>query len=119
MNRKQVEQYVREEYGVMPEYLWEGDRITAVLRHSNTKKWFGIIMRISSRKLGRNNDELIDIVNVKLDPDFIQLLLQDRRGQLYPAYHMNKKHWITILLNNHADVNLIKSLINESYGLTL
>ena len=119
MNRKQVEQYICEEYGVMPEYLWEGDKITATLRHANTKKWFGIIMRIPSQKLGRNDDELLDIINVKLDPDFIQLLLQDKQDQFYPAYHMNKKHWITILLNDHADVDLVKSLINESYSLTL
>ena len=119
MNREQAEQYIREEYGVTPECLWEGDKITAALRHTNTKKWFGIFMRISGQKIDRNDDEPVDIINVKLDPDFIQLLLHDRKGQLYPAYHMNKKHWITILLNDHADADLIKSLINESYGLTL
>ena len=119
MNRRELEQYINEEYAVRPEYLWEGDTITGALRHNNTKKWFGIFMRISADKLGQKSTELIDVVNVKLDPDLIQELIVDHPDFLFPAYHMNKKHWLTILLTEDTDSELVKALLNDSYGLTL
>jgi predicted DNA-binding protein (MmcQ/YjbR family) len=119
MTRLELEKYIAEEYGVMPEYLWEGDSVTGALRHVNTKKWFGIIMRISANKLGLKTEDLVDVINVKLDPDLIQELIVTHSSFIFPAYHMNKKHWLTILLNASADDALIKALINDSYGLTL
>ena len=119
MNRTEVESFVKNEYATEPEFLWEGDKITAVFRHANHKKWFGILMRISSRKLGLNSDELVNVINVKLDPDFIQVLLRDKADQLFPAYHMNKKHWLTIILNQHTDAELVQALIHDSFANTL
>ena len=119
MTRQDLEKYITEEYAVTPECLWEGDNITAAIRHNNTKKWFGIFMNIPARKLGFNSDDFVDVVNVKLDPDFIQELLVNKVGEVFPAYHMNKKHWLTILLNKNTDAELVKALLNDSYGLTL
>ena len=119
MTRLELEQFIAEEYAVQPEFLWEDDNITAAFRHANTHKWFGIAMRIPKSKLGFKTDEPVDVVNVKLDPDFIQELLSNHPHQVSPAYHMNKKHWITILLDNSTDSELTKALVNDSFGLTL
>ena len=118
MKREEVEKFIEEEYAVLPDYLWKDDHITGALRHPNSKKWFGILMRISARRLNINTDESVDIINVKLDPDFIQVLLRDKVDQVFPAYHMNKKHWISILLER-TDAELIRALIHESYKITL
>ena len=119
MTRQELEQFILEEYAVAPEYLWDGDKTSAALRHPNTKKWFGIFMCIPMNKLGLANDSPIGVINVKLDPDFIQTLLSNESGWLFPAYHMNKKHWITITLNDSTKRELAKSLIHEIYRLTL
>ena len=71
MNRQNVEQFVAQEFGVKPDYLWEGDFVTAALRHPDTKRWFGVLMRIPAMKLGINNEGEADILDIKLDPDFI------------------------------------------------
>ncbi len=119
MNRRELETFIADEYAAKPEYLWEGDNITAAFRHAKTHKWFCLAMRIPENKLGFKTDELIDVINVKLDPDLIQELITSHPHQIFPAYHMNKKHWVTILLGDSANSELTKALINDSFGLTL
>lgn len=119
MNRQAVEEYIRNEYAVTPDYLWKGDNDTAALRHRGSKKWFGIFMRIPRTKLGLSGEGLVDIINIKLDPDFVQALVDDETKLVFPAYHMNKKYWASAVLDEKADKDLIQSLIHESFGLTL
>ena len=83
MNRQNVEQFVAQKFGVKPDYLWEGDFITAALRHPDTKKWFGVLMRIPATKLGINNEGEADILDIKLDPDFILQLQKNLPKQYY------------------------------------
>lgn len=44
--------------------------------------------------------------------------LLEEKG-FYPAYHMNKEHWITIFLDGSVDDEKILSLIDISYDLTV
>lgn len=119
MNRTEVELCVKEQYAVVAEYLWEEDNITAVFRHENNKKWFGVLMQIPASKLGLNSERPVDVLDIKLEPAFIQELLREKHGQVFPAYRMNKKHWLTILLSSSTEADLVKALIDQSYGLTL
>ena len=119
MTRQNVEQFVAQEFGVKPDYLWEGDFVTAALRHPDTKRWFGVLMRIPAMKLGINNEGEADILDIKLDPDFILELQKNLPKQYFPAYHMNKKHWTTVLLTDKTDRKLLQTLINESFQTTI
>lgn len=111
-----VIKYVNEKYGVMPEFLWENDFDDGVLRHPDTKKWFGIIMMNTRRSvLGLSGEGRVDIMNVKADPLLIERLI-DGKGYL-PAYHMNKRHWITLLLNGSVDEKALFALIDRSYDM--
>lgn len=58
-------------------------------------------------------------MNVKCNPDKAEELRAEYEG-IYPGFHMNKKHWNTVLLNT-SDVsdNLAKELINHSYELVV
>lgn len=58
----------------------------------------------------------VDIINLKCDPELISLL-RNEQGIL-PAYHMNKEHWITIVLDCPFPKEEIYKLINLSYDLT-
>ncbi len=114
MNRSEIEAYIEIQYGVKAEYPFEMDNETAVFRQKSNRKWFVIIMRVSKRRLHIDSDEEIDIMNVKCDPILIGSFLLDTG--FYPAYHMNKTHWITV--SPDADEDKVKMLIDMSFSLT-
>ena len=105
-----------ESYSVSPDYPFEDDFETAVLRHTDNRRWFALVMRISRRKLGIDSDEMVDVVNLKLPAELFGSFGRD--DGVYPAYHMNKRHWITAALDGTADEDKIKWLLDISYDLT-
>lgn len=112
--RKILLDYVREKYETIPEEPWE-DNNHATIKTSNSKKWYGIFMYLPYKTLGLDKSGKIDVLNVKLNPEVIKSLIDKKH--FFPAYHMNKKYWITILLDSDTDLNLVKSLIDESFRL--
>ena len=72
-------------------------------------------MNIPAHKLGRENDEEIWVVNVKAKPEEIGSLRM-MKG-IYPAYHMNKEHWLSLNLAE-IDETLLYELVDESFCLT-
>lgn len=112
--RKILLNYVREKYGTIPEEPWE-DNNHATIKTSNSKKWYGIFMSIPYKTLGLDKSGKIDVLNVKLNPEVIESLIDKKH--FFPAYHMNKKYWISIVLDSDTDLNLVKSLIDESFNL--
>ncbi|WBB29412.1 MmcQ/YjbR family DNA-binding protein [Parvimonas micra] len=112
--RKILLDYVKEKYGTIPEEPWE-DNNHATIKTPNSKKWYGIFMSLPYKTLGLDKGGKIDVLNVKLNPEVIESLIDKKH--FFPAYHMNKKYWITILLDSYTDLNLVKSLIDESFNL--
>ncbi len=109
-----ITSYIKEKYGDLPEFLWDNNPLYGVFRNKINHKWYGIIMNIDYSKLDKKTGQ-IDIINVKLERDRIIELL--KRKNYYPAYHMNKKDWISIVLNDSLDDLEIISLIDISYDL--
>lgn len=114
--REEIFVHAKDEYGVSPEYLWEGDFETAVLRHSDTKKWFAIIMNVKRSRLGLEGEGSADIMNVKCDPLLIDILVQ--RTGFMRAYHMNKQLWISVSLMGEVGMGEIFDLLSASYTIT-
>ncbi len=106
--------YVAERYSTDPEYPWGDDNF--IFRHQSNRKWFAVAMRVPCARLGIDRDGLVDIVDVKCGP----LLMDAYRSQpgILPGYHMNKDHWITILLDDSAADDAIRELFEISYDLT-
>lgn len=113
--RNQVEEYILENYNIKPEYLWESDPTSAVFRNSENHKWFALLATIDGSKLGDLKKRKIDIINIKLKPDEIIEITDN--CLFFPAWHMNKKHWITILLDNGLSNEKLIDYINKSYNL--
>lgn len=114
--RQQILKFVLEQYGTEPEYMWATNPNYAVLRHSNNNKWYAIIMDVPRNKLGLQENDIVDILDIKCEP-VLGGSLRMQEGIL-PAYHMNKGHWLTVLLDGTVDENLIFSLIEMSFDLT-
>lgn len=114
MTRDAIGAYIQTQYGVTAEFPFENDELTAVYRHTDNKKWFAIIMRVKKRCIHQDSDEEIDIMNVKCDPIMIGSFLMEKG--FYPAYHMNKTHWITV--SPEADEDKVRMLIDISFSLT-
>lgn len=115
MDRKEFLNWIRETYNIEPDYPWND--WNAVLRHTNNRKWFGLILEVAENKLGLQGDKIVDVLNVKCDPVLIGNLRQ-RKG-FFPAYHMNKDRWISILLDDSVSADEIKDLVDLSFKLTL
>ena len=69
MTKQQLLDYCLNTYGISPDYPFDDHLETAVFRHTNNKKWFALVMRVSRRKFDFDSDEVIDVVNLKLPTD--------------------------------------------------
>ena len=87
--------YVREKFGTEPEYPWARYPHYAVLRHQQGRKWYALIMDVPPDRLGLAGDGPVEIINLKSD-GALDLLISGTPGIL-PAYHMDKRHWVSIL----------------------
>lgn len=114
--KNQVFEYIHDEYGVSPEYLWEKFPTDCIFRNHGTKKWFGVCMVVEKFKLGLAGKDKVDALVVKNDPLLIHGLI-DGKGIL-PGYHMNKQYWLTILLDGTVPFEKICSLVDISFELT-
>ena len=115
MTKQELFEYCLSTYGTSPDYPFDEDFETAVLRHTDNRKWYAIVMRVSRRKFGFDSDEVIDVVNLKLPTEMFGSF--GAPDGVYPAYHMNKLHWISVLLPD-APEDIIQFLVNVSFEAT-
>ena len=114
--RSDIFDYARDKFGTQPDYPWSQFPNYAVLRHKSGSKWYGLIMDVERAKLGLQGNGRVDVLEVKCPPELIGSLRMSK-GYL-PAYHMNKEHWLTIVLESDIPAHEIHSLIGQSFELT-
>ena len=115
MTKQQFLNYCLGTYGISPDYPFDEDFETAVLRHADNRKWYAIVMRVSRRKFGFDSDEVIDVVNLKPPTEMFGSF--GTTDGVYPAYHMNKLHWISVLLPD-ATRDTVSFLTDASFDAT-
>ena len=115
MKKQQFLENCLDTYGTSPDYPFDEDFETAVFRHTDNRKWYAIVMRVSRRKFSFDSDEVIDVVNLKLPTEMFGSF--DAADGVYPAYHMNKLHWISVLLPDASD-EIVQFLVNVSFEAT-
>ena len=119
MTRAELFAHIADTYGIAPDYPFEEDFVTAVFRHASNRKWFAIAMRIPCGKLGLTGEGHMDVVNLKVSPEMIPSLVQERG--IFPAYHMSKTHWVTVALDGTgagASDEMLAFLADVSFTLT-
>jgi len=60
-----------------------------------------------------------DSVNLKCDPEYALELREKHPDEVFPGYHMNKKHWNTVSFLGNLSDRLILHLVNHSYELVV
>ena len=115
MTKQSFLDYCHNKFGTSPEYPFHEDLETAVLRHADNRKWFALLMKVSRRKFGFDSDKTVDVVNLKLPFEMFGSF--GKADGVYPAYHMNKLHWISVLLSDATD-ETIAFLTGVSYEAT-
>ncbi len=113
-------QAILDHFQVKPDFPWEHSsryQSYGAFRHTSNRKWFALIMNVKREVLDRDgNTSLIDILNVKIPPAQGDELRQI--PGIYPAYHMNHKTWISVVLDETLPDEKILELIDTSYQLT-
>ena len=115
-NRKIVLEYAKKAFGTDPDYPWVRDPKSAVLRHRENSKWYGVILEVLPQRLGLSGSKPMDILNLKCDPLMRGNLVDCQK--YFPAYHMNKEKWISALLNGTIPAEEIFGLLQLSFDLT-
>ena len=117
MTRQEFASYIDDFYGIKYDCPFEDDLDTWVFRHPENRKWFALLMTIKKRKLELDSDEYIDVVNLKCAPEIMDDLWKE--NGIFPAYHMSKKHWLTLALDGSCSEETLKFVIGISYDLTI
>lgn len=107
-----VAYFIKKKYGVVPEFLWKNSPNHGVFRNPKNNKWFGIIMYIERKKLEKSKNGFVEVLNVKLDNEVEEYL---KKEYIYVCYHMSKKNWVSIILDESVCDTEIQMLIEKSY----
>ncbi len=110
---QEIINYAHLKYGTDPEFLWAKDPNSAVLRRMSDGKWYAALLTVKKSSLHLDGDGTLEIVDLHGSPERVEELLE--KGKVLPAYHMNKKRWYTIILDNRLSTEEIIGLLDGSY----
>lgn len=116
MTRPELAAYLTDTYSVTGEHLFARYPNFLVFRHRGNRKWFAVIMDIPRKNLGLTGDGEISVVNLKCDTRLIGSFREE--PGIFPGWHMNKAHWLTVALDGTVEDEKIKFLADMSYELT-
>ena len=116
MNRQELAAYLTDTYSANGEHLFAKYPCFLVFLHNGSRKWFAVIMDIPRKNLGLSGGGEISVVNLKCDTRLIGSLREE--PGIFPGWHMNKAHWLSVALDGTVDDEKIKFLVDMSYELT-
>jgi len=116
MNRPELEHYLTQTYRTAGEALFARYPAFRVFRHAGGRKWFAVVMDIPEKNLGLPGDRTVSVVNLKCDTRMIGSFRQE--PGIFPGWHMNKAHWLTLLLDGTVEDEKLCFLLQMSYELT-
>lgn len=109
---QKIIQYIKETYGDDLEFLW-ANSTSAIWRNPQNRKWYGVLQQVNPTKFNLPDGCPVETLGLTADPLTILDLIDNQK--IFEAYHMNKKNWLTIILNDSLDLGVIYNLIDGSY----
>ena len=116
MNRQELAAYLTDTYSTAGEHLFARYPNFQVFRHTGNKKWFAVLMDIPRKNLGLDGEGEISVVNLKCDTRLIGSFRME--PGIFPGWHMNKAHWLSVALDGTVEDEKIQFLVDMSYELT-
>ena len=112
---RRINDYIFEKYHSVPEFLWPSIPSYAAFRKQGSKKWYAVIGSVPRRKVdsASSSNSDVEVINVKVDSVEIKEFLSI--GGYYPAFHMNKKCWVSIILDDTLTDEEIQERVNDSF----
>ncbi len=118
---------IQKTYNISPDFPWndESEHDAGIFRHSENQKWFGAVLNIRYEQLrkpgkdGKNkekNKKAVDVLNLKINPDDIETLC--KRDGIYQGFHMNRKYWISVTMDETVPDDEVMKLVDVSFHLT-
>ena len=114
---------IRENWHVQPEFPWEKYEGNGTFKTAENGRWFAAILTVAFGKLDveddpehhHHKDEIVEVINLKAEPEHIKKLIQTKG--ICRAWHMNKKHWISLILDGRLTDDEVMELVRSSYEL--
>ena len=116
MNRQELAAYLTDTCGTAREHLFAKYPCFLVFRHSGNRKWFAVIMDIPRKNLKLSGEGEISVVNLKCDTRLIGSFRME--PGIFPGWHMNKAHWLSVALDGSVEDEKIRFLVDMSFKLT-
>lgn len=111
---ERISNWIKETYGDEPEFLWEKFPTYAIFRKKEDRKWYGLIGMVPHNRIDSDQgSEEVEVLNVHAKKETIAEYL--KKEGFHEAYHMNKKTWTTVILEEGFSDEEIRKLIEESY----
>lgn len=75
-----------------------------------------LLMTVPTEKLGVAATQVYTVVNIKAQPEQVGALRQ--QAEVFPAYHMNKEHWVSVRIDGSLPEEWVLQWVDDSYRLT-
>ncbi|MDE6241844.1 MAG: MmcQ/YjbR family DNA-binding protein [Anaeroplasmataceae bacterium] len=99
-----------------PEFLWESAPDHAIFRHPENKKWYAAILYVDRSRIEKNASGMTEVLNLKIKEEELNKILTQKG--FYQAYHMNKKKWISIILEEIVPDIQVMEYVKKSHFYT-
>lgn len=112
----EIIKYIKKKYSSTMVKPFKGNpNIKAFVTDKN--KWYALILDVEYNKLNKDSsiESKVKIINLKHNTTHIPKIINERN--VFPSYHMSKKHWISVVIDNNMDLNYLTQLIDISYNL--
>ena len=108
--------WIQKEFGEEPDNPFS-DVDAAIFRNRESRKWYAIVMIVEKGKvLGTKDESRAEVMNLKVPKERLEEILQIKG--IYPAYHMNKKSWVSIIMDNTVPDPWVEHLLEQSRSFT-
>jgi len=116
MTRPELTAYLADTFSTIGAQLFAKQPSFLVFRHTGNRKWFAVIMDIPRKNLGMPGEGEISVVNLKCDTRLIGSFREE--SGIFPGWHMNKAHWLSVTLDGTVEDERLRFLVDMSYELT-
>lgn len=122
---KRLIAYASKTFAASPEFLWKEYSGYSVLRRGDTDKWFAVLMKIKpksltpppARSILTDENGFTEVADFRMAAADLEVAADGLK--YFRGYHMNKKSWCTIVLDDALSDEEVFTRLSESFSLAV